>query len=221
LAIAEMVEPLYNFEEFCGRASMKILLVYYKDDELGAAFRKYFETSVEVEIVESDICKLKCDAIVSPANSFGFMDGGIDAYYSFRFGSDLQGRLQAEIRSRPLQELLIGEAVVISTCDSQIPWLISAPTMRVPCNIENTINPYLAMKAIITVAKNHRRNPPINSIAIPGLGTGTGKMNKSKCSFQMFRAFEETFHEKRSFPLTLSEIVKENEKLLLAEQKMA
>ena len=26
------------------------------------------------------------DAIVSPANSFGFMDGGIDMVYSKRFG---------------------------------------------------------------------------------------------------------------------------------------
>ncbi len=32
---------------------------------------------------------VKCDAVVSPANSFGFMDGGIDLIYSHRFGTNL------------------------------------------------------------------------------------------------------------------------------------
>ena len=31
------------------------------------------------------IFDVACDAVVSPANSFGFMDGGIDALYVDRF----------------------------------------------------------------------------------------------------------------------------------------
>ncbi len=42
-----------------------------------------------------DPIDVKADAIVSPANSFGFMDGGIDAVYTYQFGEGLQQRLQA------------------------------------------------------------------------------------------------------------------------------
>lgn len=45
---------------------------------------------------------VKADAIVSSANSFGFMDGGIDAVYTNQFGEGLQDRLQraTQVRER-------------------------------------------------------------------------------------------------------------------------
>ena len=55
---------------------MNILLVY-RDAELGEAWRTAFAGSAGVQIVPADITQLECDAIVSPANSFGFMDGGL------------------------------------------------------------------------------------------------------------------------------------------------
>ena len=39
-----------------------------------------------------DPIDVKADAIVSPANSFGFMDGGIDMVYTKRFGWGVQER---------------------------------------------------------------------------------------------------------------------------------
>ena len=193
--------------------SMRLLLVHYKDEDLGSTFHEYFDNKENVQIIDGDICKIKCDAIVSPANSFGFMDGGIDAYYTFRFGADLQERLQAEIKLRPLKELLVGEALIVSTRDSDIPWLISAPTMRVPANIADTINPYLAMKAIILSAMTHKRNPQIETIAIPGLGTGTGKMNKRVCAKQMLMAYEEILLGKFHYPKKLGESIKNQEEM--------
>ena len=70
--------------------------------------------------------------MVSPANSFGFMDGGIDALYLKHFGSQLQGQLQQAIQTRHHGELLVGAAEVIETGSKRIPYLIAAPTMRVP-----------------------------------------------------------------------------------------
>ena len=69
------------------------------------------------------------------------------------------------------KELLIGKSLVIPTKHNYIPFLISAPTMRVPMsfNIATSINAYLAMKAILIAGKNHEA---INTIAIPGLCTG-------------------------------------------------
>ena len=48
--------------------------------------------------IEGDITQIECDAMVSPANSFGFMDGGLDYALSERFGWDLEKRLQKIIK---------------------------------------------------------------------------------------------------------------------------
>lgn len=50
-----------------------------------------FAAASEVEVSHGDIFDLSADAIVSPANSFGFMDGGIDLVHSQHFGWSLQG----------------------------------------------------------------------------------------------------------------------------------
>lgn len=75
---------------------MRIQLAY-RDEPLGQAWRDHFGNDVNVEIVGCDITTLKCDAIVSPANSFGFMDGGVDLALSARFGWSLQDRVRALI----------------------------------------------------------------------------------------------------------------------------
>lgn len=72
------------------------------------------------------------DMIVSPANSFGFMDGGIDYWYSVFFGWHLQDQVQASIRTHHQGELLVGQAFSVATNHKQFPWLICAPTMRLP-----------------------------------------------------------------------------------------
>ena len=77
----------------------------------------------------------------SPANSFGFMNGGIDAVYARRFGVRLVSRVRDQILEHHGGKLLVGDAEVIETADSDIPFLICAPTMRVPMLVSDTVNP--------------------------------------------------------------------------------
>ncbi len=49
-----------------------------KNPEVARTFAGLFAEADGVEVIEGDLLDLDCDAIVSPANSFGFMDGGID-----------------------------------------------------------------------------------------------------------------------------------------------
>ena len=91
---------------------------------------RHFAKANDVTVTEEDIFELGADALVSPANSFGFMDGGIDHQISERLGWHIQDLVQKAIRARPLGELLVGEAIVVPTGDAQTPWLIAAPTMR-------------------------------------------------------------------------------------------
>ena len=128
-----------------------------------------------------------CDAIISPANSFGYMDGGIDLAYSQRFGWGLQERLQAKIKTEFHGELPVGCATIVPTGEDAIPWLISAPTMRVPDRISVTIKAYLAFRAALCAVEVHNRTAvnPIKSILCPGLGTATGRMPHARCAYQM------------------------------------
>lgn len=168
---------------------MKIILCDL-DTKLIEAWQHFFGGESNVTIHEGDITKLACDAVVSPANSFGFMDGGLDYALSERFGWDLEKRLQQMIKALPEGELLVGRALVIETGDPTVPLLISAPTMRIPTNfnIDTSINAYLAMKAVLI---NALSNEDITSVAVPGLCTGVGRMQPMIAARQMFQAYKE------------------------------
>lgn len=159
------------------------------------AWRKLFRGMPAVVIVEGDILEGPCDAVVSPANSFGFMDGGIDLAYRRFFGLDLQSRVQAKIQNEFYGELPVGQATVVSTGHDAIPYLVAAPTMRVPDRIEDTVNVYLACRAalLVVLAHNHGTSRPINSVRVPALGTGIGAMPLARAAHQMHAAYVSVF----------------------------
>jgi O-acetyl-ADP-ribose deacetylase (regulator of RNase III) len=160
------------------------------------AWREFFSEEDAVSIVEGDLTSLTVDAVVSPANSFGFMDGSLDHAISERLGWHLEKTLQSRIKATPEGELLIGQALLMETGDTAIPYLISAPTMRIPTNfnIDTSINAYLAMKAILLLAG---REDCITTVAIPGLCTGVGRMQPMISARQMFFAYEEVVLQKK------------------------
>lgn len=156
------------------------------------AWQKYFKGIDNVRISQGDIFDVTADAIVSPANSFGYMDGGIDLVYLRRFGWDLQTRLQTHIKDDHDGDLPVGQATIIETFDVSIPYLVSAPTMRIPMNVSGTINAYLAFRAAIRAVKLHNRAAPeaaIRTVVCPGLGTAIGRMPPDLSARQMAAAF--------------------------------
>lgn len=154
------------------------------------AWTSAFEGVSGVEISQGEIFGVTADAIVSPANSFGFMDGGIDYVYSEHFGSSLESRLQALLLAEYDGELPVGQAVIVATGTTSIPWLISAPTMRVPMDVSRTANAYLAFRAALLAVRRHNASSPqqIQSILCPGLGTAVGRMAPRTCARQMHAA---------------------------------
>ena len=55
------------------------------DARLADAWKEFCGDLPGVTFHRGSILDLTCKAIVSPANSFGFMDGGIDIWYSDHF----------------------------------------------------------------------------------------------------------------------------------------
>lgn len=126
----------------------------------------------DIEVFHGTLDELEACAVVSPANSFGFMDGGVDYAYSALFGWGVQDRAQAEIAKLPFGELLVGQALTVSTEYDRIPWLISAPTMRVPKQIFDANDVMLATRAATAEALAKG----LSSVAFPGMGTGCGML---------------------------------------------
>ncbi len=131
---------------------MKIILTGV-EPELVQAWQKFCGDLEDVAVYHGSIFDVQCDAVVSPANSFGFMDGGIDMLYSRRFGWQVQERLQELIQSHHHGELMVGAAEIVET-DANIPFLIAAPTMRVPMILRDSVNPYLAARAALSLVKH-------------------------------------------------------------------
>lgn len=154
-----------------------------------------------VEPTLQSILEIPAEGLVSPANSFGVMSGGIDLYYRNYFGTEMEDALRKRIFEEFNGELLVGQAtsVPIHHPNFKYTTLISAPTMRVPLTISHTINPYLATKAALIEAKRLR----LDSITFPGMGTGTGGVSPDSCAKQQAVAIKDVLTEPWSKPIEL------------------
>lgn len=198
---------------------MKIVLAA-TENRLADAWEKAFAGVADVGVHRGSIFDVACDAVVSPANSFGFMDGGIDALYVDRFGVEVQTRLRRLILDRHHGELLVGGAEVVETGDPAQPYLIAAPTMRVPMVLgPETVTPYLATRAVLLLAKHgtfaagERLSDRLRTIAFPGMGTGVGRVPAEICARQMRAAVDEFLLDGYRMPKSWAEASERHQRL--------
>ncbi len=175
--------------------------------EVVTAWQGAFEGVERVEIAHGSIFDVACDALVSPANSYGFMDGGLDMAISRYFGWHVQDRLQKMIRSKHHGELLVGAAEIVPTDHDEIPFVISAPTMRVPMILYRTsVAVYLATRAVLLLVEHGRlaNGRPVKDVvkrvAISGMGTGVGHFPAELCARQMRQAVDDVLLGGYRFP---------------------
>jgi O-acetyl-ADP-ribose deacetylase (regulator of RNase III) len=157
------------------------------------AWEQAFEPCESVEVHRADYFSFDADALVSPANSFGVMDGGLDLALRQVLGAEIEGRVQAAIVERHHGELPVGAAEVVATGHARWPFLVVAPTMRVPEDVAHTLNAYLAFRAALLATAAFNRaagGRRITSLVAPGLGTGVGRMAPRSCAAQMRVAFD-------------------------------
>ncbi len=187
--------------------------------ELTEAWKRHFEGVDAVIPATGDIFGESVDAVVSPGNCFGFMNGGIDRLYSERFGWHVQDRLREVIRKDWNGELPIGLAVVVETDATDIPFVIAAPTMRAPVSVANTLNAYLSFRAVLLAIRRHnrQRSESIRSIACPGMATGTGEMSTNICAKQMRAAWDEVEGGQPFQPTGVNDALMQHYRLLREE----
>lgn len=174
-------------------------------DECSNAFSAYRN----VEVVEADFFSVPADLMVSPANSFGFMDGGLDLLIRNRLGGLVEENVQRAIQTNFLGELPIGSSLIVETSSEDWPHLGVAPTMRVPMNINGTLNVYYAFRSmLLTVMRyNETNSSPITSVVCPGMGTGIGGLSERKAAQQMAFAYKQLLegNQQKSARLRLQE----------------
>jgi len=185
-------EPVMDPESDAEFLPSRILLID-RSAQLVDEWRRVFAGIGAVEVIAGDYFQRPADAIVSPANSFGIMDGGIDHAIRDRLGHIVQSRIQKVIVDKYHGELPVGCAEIVETNEPHWKYLIVAPTMRVPEPVAFTLNAYLAFRAILLAVENFNKNcgrREIDSLVCCGLGTGVGKVSPTKCAQQMRAAYQ-------------------------------
>jgi O-acetyl-ADP-ribose deacetylase (regulator of RNase III) len=174
------------------RSNVLQLSVGDLNSDVAEKLAHHFHGVDAVEVVQGNLLDVDCDAIVSPANSFGDMSGGIDKVIDDFHEGEAQRRVMAAIREQYLGELPVGVALVVELPSQRFPFVVAAPTMRFPGNVQGSLNSYFAMRAALVAVLNHNasgRNP-IRSMAVPGLCTGVGAMDYDESASQMRIAFD-------------------------------
>lgn len=179
--------------------------IYLLDINLNVTleWEKYFSSVEDVEIVNSDFASFmdthpEIEAIVSPANSFGLMDGGYDKAITDYFGKGLMKNVQQSILLNWRGEQPVGTSIsvpiynrVLNTIyGSKICILIHTPTMRTPEVIKDPRIIYQCMRTTLIEAMRQG----VKNIVIPAFGGATGKVPYDEIARMMFLAYDQVYN---------------------------
>ena len=121
---------------------------------------------LKIEIKHGSILDLDCDAIVNPANSYGLMGGGLALAIKRAGGKIIE---EEAVAKAPIK---LGSAVATSAGLLKFKAIIHAPTMEQPAELASKLNVALATRAALSLADSLH----FSSLALPGMGTGVGKL---------------------------------------------
>ncbi|MCC5580917.1 macro domain-containing protein [Microtetraspora sp. AC03309] len=155
-------------------------------------WRAAFADTPEVEIHKGSILNQRVDAWVSPTNSRGRMDGGVDAAIKRHLGAGIQLRVQRAIRDQFEGTLPVGSAVCVPSGATNPKFLISTPTMvQSAQNVSETLNVALACAAAFQAIHMQNEKEPggIGSVALVGMGAATGKVPPRVCANLMWTGY--------------------------------
>lgn len=168
---------------------MSIVIIDENSNKL-EPFRNMGFRTVCTKIQELEISNFDLPIyLVSPSNSFLFMDTGISSAYLEMFPE-----IEDKINEKLLQEIWPmtkeGDVFVPIGCSITIEilpnlFLICSPTTLYPQNVSNTNNAYYAMKSTLKEWEYK------GTLICPPFATGQGQMPSEKSSDQMFKAITE------------------------------
>ncbi|GAA3379707.1 MULTISPECIES: macro domain-containing protein [Streptomyces] len=160
--------------------------------EVVESWRAAFADTPGIEIRRGSILDEDVDAWVSPTNSRGRMDGGVDAAVKRFLGAGIQLRVQRAIRDGFAGSLPVGSAVCVPSGAVTPRFLISTPTMETSSqNVSQTLNVALACAAAFQAVHRQNDEKPgsIRSVALVGMGARTGRVPARVCANLMWTGY--------------------------------
>jgi len=136
---------------------------------------------MSIFVKKGDLTKIVCDAIVNPANSFGFMGGGVAGAIKRVGGREIENEAVAK------SPINVGEAIVTTPGSLPCKYVIHAPTMKQPAMRIPIENVKLATRAAFELALKL----DVKSIAIPGMGTGVGGVSTDSAAKEIVNISKE------------------------------
>ncbi|MCW3098054.1 MAG: phage tail assembly protein [Chthonomonadaceae bacterium] len=127
----QRMKVVQSFGRGASRSTLRLSLCDINADMTDAWLDSFFGVEA-VEILQGDLLETGADAVVSPANSFGDMSGGVDKRIDDFYRGAAQEAIVRCIGEQFLGELPVGMALVVSMPNSRLPFVIAAPTMRTP-----------------------------------------------------------------------------------------
>jgi O-acetyl-ADP-ribose deacetylase (regulator of RNase III) len=145
-----------------------------------------------IKNIEDYIPEKKYVFYVSPANSLGFMDGGIDIVYSRIMFPDIEKSVKSEIKKLNILSKLgrpylpIGRSLIVPT-EKNMTYLVVSPTMHLPHNVQHTNNCYHATMSSLKIINEFCESNNINDFEVifTSMCCGHGCMSENE-SFKQF-----------------------------------
>ena len=150
----------------------------------------YFSNEPDVTVVCDELAHFldtfEVDCVVSPANSYGLMDGGFDLALSEYFGWELQKLVQEYILKNFRGEQPIATSFIIDTGKEGIR-LIHTPTMRIPFPVKDPMIVYQCMRTTLLTALENN----IETIVIPAFCGECGDVSSKVIGRLMYEAYKQ------------------------------
>ena len=145
--------------------------------ELADAFALAFNGVQGVEIVRTDFASFmdghsEVEGVVSSANSFGLLTGGLDKALRDYFGKELQDTVRERIKNEWFGEQIVGTSMVVDIPGFPGKKLLHTPTMRTPSKITDDLIVYSCMRSVLMEAIKNG----VESVVIPAFGGGSGQI---------------------------------------------
>lgn len=177
-------------------------------NDINASFideiKKVFKETPNIVFSSQQVQTIPLDnkAFLSPANSLGFMDGGIDYVYSRKMFVGVEDRVRENIARLGFKTMLgrhylpVGSSIVVSPRKSTL--LVVAPTMFLPHDVSKTRNAYHAfMSSLCVLEKYAAWSGFVPTLVCPALCCGYGNMNVSTSASQIYEAYKDFVDGKR------------------------
>ena len=156
------------------------------------AWRAVFADEAGVSVVLGSLLAQRADAWVTPTNARAVMSGGVDARVKSHLGPGIQARVRRAVAAAWGDAMPVGAAVCVPTGRLLPSFLVATPTMHGTADdISATLHVALACAAALQAVRAQNLAAPgsIRTVALPGLGAGTGRVEPAVCAELMYAAW--------------------------------